>query len=148
MMSTRKQIIDKIVDYFNENEDVFADAAKELDDWNGLLGEDRRQEMALLNEIYCDMEPVDLLMRAYFGRDDDSYHTIADGRRIFGSFNPNREYFYLDGYGNFVSTDVEDYIDFLDDYAIQSMETYRSHIKTIDENEELQQLFDELEEAE
>ena len=50
--------------------------------------------------------------------------------------------------GNLVSADYKDYAGQLDKYAVESMSENRDYIDTIDYNEDLKALFDELEEAE
>lgn len=132
----RQEIINEIKQYFEENPDIFNDCILELDSYNNYLGDSRCYEMYMLDEFFSGCSPLEVLERAFFGRDDDSN----------GEFNPNRQYFYFNGYGNLVSTDYPDYSDFLDDYAIESMIENRNYIDTIDENDELKQLFDKIEE--
>ena len=143
----RQQIIDKIIEYFENNEDAFNACIEELDSYNGYLGDDRYYEMYMLSEFYTDTDPIELLNRAYFGRDDDSWYTDQSGNKIHDSFNPNRNYFYYNGYGNLVSSNYKDYSDHLDKYAIEQMSNNRNWIDSIDEDSELSELFDELEEA-
>jgi hypothetical protein len=64
---------------------------------------------------------------AYFGKDEESWHTDSSGKKIYDSFNPNREYFTFNGYGNLVSSDYKDYSYLLDDYFIEALiENYES----------------------
>lgn len=65
-----------------------------------------------LDEIYQGKEATEILRRAYFGHDDDCWHE-ENGERVYGEFNPNRDYFYFNGYGNLVSTNERDYSDYL-----------------------------------
>lgn len=145
---TKEQIINAIIKYFENNKDVFNYCIEELDSYNGYLNDDRYYYMEDLNEFYANTEPIDLLNRAFFGHDDDTWTTDASGNKSYGAFNPNREYFYYNGYGNLVSSDYKDYSVHLDKYAIESMSENRDDICTIEENEELKTLFDELENAE
>ena len=73
--------------------------------------------------------------------------TDKDGNKTYGAFNPNRDYFRYNGYGNLVSADYKDYTGMLDKYAVESMSENRSYVDSIDDNEELSALFDELEAA-
>ena len=139
---------EKIIAFFEENEDIFNDCIEELDSYNGYLNDDRYYEMEMLNDFYNGTEPLELLCRVYYGHDDDTYHTDEYGRREYGEFNPNRDYFRFNGYGNLVSTDYKDYSANLDDYCIETMNENRNEIYTIEEHEELKALFDELEEEE
>ena len=143
-----KTTIEKIIEYFNDNPDQFNACMEELDSYNGYLSDRRYYEMELLNEFYNDTEPLEILRRAYFGRDDDTWHNDGSGHKIYGEFNPNRDYFRYNDYGNLVSTDYPDYSDYLDEYAINEMLENRSWIDTIEDNEELNALFDELEATE
>lgn len=147
-MSMREQIIDKIVNYFNENGDVFNQAIEELDSYNGYLGDERYEEMELLDELYASAKPTDILARAFFGYDEDSWSVDSSGNKIYAQFNPNRDYFSFNVYGNLVSTDYKDYSGFNDRYAVEKMLEDRRYVDVIDENEELQALFDELEDLE
>ena len=144
----REQTIKKIISYFEENEETFNAAIEELDAYNGYLNDDRHYEMEMLNEFYNGTDPIELLQRAYYGRDDDTWTTDANGNKTYGEFNPNRDYFHYDGYGNLVSSDYKDYSAHLDQYAIESMSENRLEIDTIIDDEELTALFDELEEDE
>ena len=142
----REQTIKKIISYFEENEETFNAAIEELDAYSGYLNDDRYYEMEMLNEFYNGTDPIELLQRAYYGRDDDTWTTDANGNKTYGEFNPNRDYFYYNGYGNLVSSDYKDYSTHLDQYALESMSENRLKIDTIIDNEELTALFDELEE--
>ena len=146
--TTKTDVINKIIDYFKENDDIFTECIEELDGWNGYLGDDRYYYMDELNELFNDQDPIEILNRAYYGYDEDSYHTDAHGKREYGEFNPNREYFHFNAYGNLVSSDYKDYSDFLDDEFIEQLLDVRGEIYAIGENDELPDLFDELEQAE
>ena len=144
---TKKTIITDIIRYFKENEDVFNDCMEDLDSYNGYLGDDRYYNMDELNDLYSGQEPQEILFRAFYGFDADSWHTDSRGDKEYGAFNPNREYFYFNGYGNLVSSDYKDYSDKLDGYAIEAMSENRNYIDSIESNDILADLFDELEEA-
>lgn len=141
----RETTVKKIIDYFNDNEDLFNSCMEELDSYNGYLGDDRYYSMDELDEFYNGTEPLEILRRAYYGRDDDTYTTDSNGNRTYGEFNPNRDYFYYNGYGNLVSSNYKDYTAHLDEYAIEAMSENRSYIDTIADDDELTALFDELE---
>lgn len=141
-------IIEKIIDFFKENEELFNSCIEELDGYNGFLGDNRYYPMEELNELYRDTEPLEMLYRVFYGRDDDTWTTDAHGKKSYGEFNPNRDYFYYNGYGNLVSSDYKDYSAYLDHYAIEDMSNNRRWIDSIEDDEELSALFDELEEDE
>lgn len=134
---TTKEITADIIEYFKNNEEIFNECIEELDSYNGYLGDNRYYFMDDLDEIYRNELPTEILCRAFYGKDDDTN----------GEFNPNREYFYYNGYGNFVSSDYKDYSLLLDNFAIEVMSENRNYIESIESNEDLQKLFDELEEA-
>ena len=145
---TLKAIYEDVINYFNDNEDIFNQAIEELDSYNGYLGDDRYYSMDELDEFYRDAEPTELLNRAFYGYDEDSWTVNERGEKEhYNSFNPNREYFTYNGYGNLVSTNYKDYSAHLDEYAIESMLDNRCYVDTIDDEPELSKLFDELEKA-
>ena len=135
---------EQIIAWFEEHKDVFTDCIEELDSYNGYLGDDRYYCMDEMNELYHYTDTIELLNRAYFGYDSETWHTDAHGNKQYGPFNPNREYFTFNGYGNFVSADYKDYSDFLDNYFVESLNNNRCHIWTIKHNPELSDLFDAL----
>ena len=144
----KNKTIKNIIEYFEGNEELFNTCIEELDGYNGYLGDDRYYEMEYISEFYNGVEPLELLRRAYFGRDDDTWTTDGGGNKTYGEFNPNRDYFYYNGYGNLVSSDYKDYSHKLDNYVIESMSENRQYIDSIEEDEELAALFDKLEEGE
>lgn len=146
--TTREAAINAIIEYFRENEDVFTDCMEELDSYNGYLGDDRYSSMEELDELFSETAPSELLQRAFFGHDEDDWTLDRYGNKEYGAFNPNRDYFRFNGYGNLVSADYKDYSAFLDHYAVESMSENRSDIYSIDDNNDLSALFDALEEAE
>ena len=143
-----KTTVQKIIEFFERNEDLFNSCIEELDSYNGYLNDDRYYEMEMLDEFYQGTEPLEILRRAYFGRDNDTRTTDSSGNKIYGEFNPNRDYFTYNGYGNLVSTDYKDYSAHLDEYAIEAMSENRSYIDTIECDDDLAALFDELEQNE
>ena len=141
----KETTVKKIIEFFNENEDIFNSCIEELDSYNGYLGDDRYYSMDEIDEFYSGTDPLELLRRAYYGRDDDNYTTDSSGNKTYGEFNPNRDYFYYNGYGNLVSSDYKDYSHKLDEYAIEEMSENRQYIDSIDGDDDLAALFDELE---
>ena len=140
-------ITNKIIAYFEENEEIFNACIEELDSYNGYLCDDRYYSMDELGELYADTNPIELLQRAFYGHDAETWHTDSHGNKEYGAFNPNREYFTFNGYGNLVSADYKDYSGHLAVYAIESMSENRSYIDSIEEDEELSAMFDALEEC-
>ena len=145
---TAKEVTADIIEFFENNEDIYNEAIEELDSYNGYLNDDRYYPMDELDELYTGTEPSEILYRAYYGYDAETYNTDGSGNREYGQFNPNREYFKYNGYGNLVSADYKDYSGHLDKYAIEAMSENRDYIYTIEDNKELTKLFDELEQAE
>lgn len=147
-----KTINEKLKELFEQDEELFNTTIEELDSYNGYLGDDRYYSMYELNEFFNGSEPIEMLNRAYFGRDDDSWHTDSSGNKIYDSFNPNREHFTFNGYGNLVSSDYKDYTYLLDDYFIESLiENYLNLclddeiIKIIETFEEIEELKEQIE---
>lgn len=145
---SRAAVIAAILEYYKEDENAFIDSVEELSDYNGYLGDDRWEDMEELDELYCGEDPIELLNRAFNGHDADTWHTDSYGEKEFGAFNPNRDYFRFDGYGNLISSDYKDYSDYLNNSTIEEMEEYAEQIDEIQNNNELKSLFDELKEAE
>lgn len=148
LMRTAEEVTADIIAFFKENEDVYNEAIEELDGYNGYLGDDRYYSMDELDELYTGTEPSEILRRAYYGCDAETYATDGSGNREHGQFNPNREYFTYNGCGNLVSADYKDYTGMLDDYVVESMKENRRYIDSIEQSDELTALFDELEEVE
>ena len=142
---TTEEITADIIEYFENNEDIFNDCIEELDSYNGYLGDYRYYSMDELDELHNGIEPSELLRRAFFGYDEETYTTDRDGNKTYGAFNPNRDYFRYNGYGNLVSADYKDYSGMLEPFAIEVMRENREYIDSIDDNKELSNLFDELE---
>lgn len=145
---TREETIRAIKEYFEEHEEMFNDCIEELDSYNGYLGDDRYYPMEEIDEFYNGVEPSEILARAFYGYDAETWHTDAHGEKEYGAFCPNREFFSFNGYGNLVSSDYKDYSDKLDDYAIEAMSENRRGVSTIEGDDELAALFDALEECE
>lgn len=145
---TKEELTNAIIEYFENNEEVFTACIEELDNYNGYLNDNRCYEMEMLKEFYTGTEPLELLNRAFFGHDDDTWTTDANGIKTYGAFDPNREYFYYNGYGNLISSNYKDYSAYLDSYFVEALNENRQYIDSIDDNDELKQLFDKLEELE
>lgn len=145
---TAEEVTADIIEFFENNEDIYNEAIEELDRYNGYLGDDRYFSMDELDELYSGTEPSEILRRAFFGYDEETYTTDRDGNKTYGAFNPNRDYFRYNGYGNLVSADYKDYSGQLDKYAVESMSENRRYIDSIERSDELAALFDELEEVE
>lgn len=124
---------EKLMAYFEENEEDFNAAIEELDSYNGYLGDDRIETMDFLNEIFSGQDVDWILARAFYGHDADTWTTDSHGEKEYGPFNPNRDYFYFNGYGNLVSTDYKDYSDKLDDWFIDSLIENAGHLYLPDE---------------
>jgi hypothetical protein len=124
---------EKLMELFESNEELFNQTIEELDSYNGYLGDDRYYEMDMLSEFYYGTDPIELLNRAYFGCDSETWHTDSSGNKIYGAFNPNREYFSYNGYGNLVSSDYKDYSAYLDDYFIDAVIDNQDYLYLDDE---------------
>ena len=143
-----KNTVQKIKDYLEQNEEVFNQCIEELDSYNGYLGDNRYYDMGELDDLLQGRNATDLLNMAFFGRDDDTYHTDSHSNKEHGAFNPNRDYFYFNGYGNLVSSDFKDYSYYLDDGLVEDLSENRCYIYAIDDDYDLSILFDELEQDE
>lgn len=142
-MRTEKEIRQELKDLFEEDNALFNETIEELDSYNGYLGDDRYYFMENLTD-YIDTSDLwsSLINRMFYGRDDDSYITNSQGVKEYSQFNPNREYYYYDAYGNLVSSDDKDYSDYLDDYFIDDLLENRSYLNL---DTDIEVLLDELE---
>lgn len=145
---TAEEITADIIAYFEENEEEYNRAIEELDGYNGYLNDDRYYSMDDFNELHNGLQPDELLRRAFYGYDEETYITDSNGNKTYGAFNPNRDYFRYNGYGNLVSADYKDYSANLDEWAVKAMSEHRYYIDSIEDSEELAALFDELEAVE
>lgn len=145
---TEAEITADIIEFFENNDDTFVKCIEELDNYNGYLGDDRYYEMEMINELFSGNDPEEILRRAFYGHDADKWNTDSRGQKEYGAFNPNRDYFHFNGYGNLVSSVYKDYSAHLDEYAVREMAENRRYIDGIDDYDELSKLFDELENAE
>ena len=113
----------KLLSYYEEDSKDFLNDIEELDNWNGYLGDEKVMPMEELDELYQGAEPLELLRRAFFGY-DEPYEKYEQHY----PFNPNRDYFYFNGYGNLVSTNERDYSDYLDEDFVQEIIDNEPHL--------------------
>ena len=106
----------QLLAYYKENTEDFNHDIEELDNWNGYLGSKRYYPMEEFSDYYQGVDPLEILRRAFFGYDDED-STLEKKTQ----FNPNRDYFYLNGFGNLVSTDRQDYSDYLDENFVEEI---------------------------
>ena len=116
-------LVEKLMNYYRENTEDFNNDIEELDDWTGCLYDDKTYPMEELNEIFQGKEPEEILRRAFYGY-DEAYKNDEQPR----PFNPNREFFYFNGYGNLVSTDEKDYSAYLEEAFVQEIVDNRGHL--------------------
>lgn len=111
----------KLMELFENDEQLFNDTIEELDSYNGYLGDDRYYLMDDITEFYHGVNPLELLRLAFYGWDENNYTIDEHGRKQHCEFNPNRDYFRYNGYGNLISSDYKDYSDRLDEYFIDDL---------------------------
>lgn len=129
-MKTKQE---QLMELFQNNEQLFNEAIEELDSYNGYLGDDRYYYMEGLNEFYHGVDAIELLYRTFYGYDADNWNTNVHGEKEHAAFNPNREYFSYNGYGNLVSSNYKDYSCYLDNYFIDSLIENQNHLYLDDE---------------
>ena len=108
------ELVEKLLAYYKENPDDFNCDIEELDGWTDCLYDDKIHLMEEINEFFDGTEPEEVLRSAFYGYDEP---VNKDEERL--PFNPNRKYFYFNGYGNLVSTNEVDYSDYLDIAFVQ-----------------------------
>ena len=110
------ELVEKLLAYYKENTEDFNNDIEQLDAWTGCLYDDRIYSMDELNEFFSNEKPDEIIRRAFYGYDEP--YKNGDPSR---PFNPNRDYFYFNGYGNLVSINEKDYSDYLDIDFIQEI---------------------------
>ena len=140
----KEKSIEMIINYFQENEEEFNTLIEELDSYNGYLGDDRYYNMEDLDEFYSGVEASEVLTRAFYGHDAETWTTDSHGEKEYGAFNPNRDYFYYNGYGNLVSADYKDYSDNLDEWFVNQIIDNAAQLDEIPA--EVKEIIDSIEE--
>lgn len=130
----------ELLEYYKENTEGFVYDIEELDSWNGYLGDDKVIPMEELDDFYQEVEPSEILRRAFFGYDEPYAKTD-----VKSSFNPNRDYFYLNGYGNLVSTDERNYSDYLDEDVVNDIIANSQNLDLSDGAQEILDNYDKYE---
>ena len=123
------ELVEKLLAYYRDNPEDFANDIEELDEWTGCLYDDKIYPMDDLNELFQGTQPDEILRRAFFGYDETYKERLP--------FNPNREYFYFNAYGNLVSIDEKDYSDYLDNDFIQDIIENRFNLSLSDGAEDI-----------
>lgn len=136
---TRQEQIKKIIDYFKDNREKANLYIEELNYYTDFLGDDCYYYMEDLPE-YFKNDVENLLNRIYFGYDEDN---STDDQEA--PFNPMRDFFKYNAYGNLISSDYKDYSSYIDENLIQGLEKYRNIIYQLDNDPKLHELFNELE---
>ena len=144
---TKEAITSEIMELLQNNNDLLIEVIEDLDSYNGYLGDDRYYDMELLDEFYKGVEPLELLYRTFYGYDADSWHTDSHGEKQYGAFNPNRDYFKFNGYGNLVSAYYKDYSDRIDRWLIDELSENVNNLCSIEEDDELYEMLIEYNDA-
>lgn len=139
---------EQIREILADNEELFNELCEALDSENGFLGDNRYYPM---DEFYELNQPIgqesfdNLMLRIFYGHDEDSCTYDNYGNKHYDAFNPNRDWFKYDGYGNLVSTDYKEYPVTVGELIDEVVENYYD----IDiDDVELDELFEELVESE
>lgn len=114
--------LDDLCAYFTEHDDIFSSVMEELDDCTGVLDGRRYYSLDDFNELHAGVAPWEILRAAFYGYDD------RPGRQ----FNPNRDFFYYNVYGNLVSDWKKDYSDLLDYDILELIIKWREDLPTAD----------------
>lgn len=143
-MKTLEQKREELKEYFLDNPYVLTAILNEFDSYDGYLNDARFYPMDDIAE-YVGNNPEEVLEKAFYGRDLDSYDKERDR---YGRFNPNRDYFRFDGYGNLESTNYEDYTDLIDDYFLDKIIEEAEDWDEIKDNDDIQEILKEVEDNE
>lgn len=134
-------LVNELLAYYKENTEDFNSDIEELDSWAGYLDDERVVPMEELGEYYQGTDPLEVLRRAFFGYDD--VNSTSDQK---APFNPNRDYFYLNGYGNLVSTNERDYRDYLDEEFVEDIISNSSNLALSDGAQEILDKYEDQDE--
>ena len=101
-------------------------------------------DMAMFNEVYANTEPEEIARRCFYGHDEYGDES---------SFNPNRAWFYFNGYGNPVSVEYLGWNSYADKFmgdCIDAEELAEYVAENLDSlyNDDLQEVVDRIEEVE
>lgn len=135
-MDKHEKVKEKLLKYFKENEEVFNEVIEELDSLDGYLYDNRFYEMEELPDFVNSNSRngiTELLMRVHFGKDLDSEDR---------PFNPMRDYFRFNCYGNLESTDEIDYSEYLDDEFLEAVIENKDDLYSVRENSEIQEILE------
>lgn len=130
----RNELVQRVIAWFADHKEVFTEVIEELDCFMGYLGDDRRIDMSDFDLYIKNTSAYDLACKIFAGADEYD-----------GQFNPNRQYFYFDGYANLVSTDDKDYTFCLDEDFVDTLIDYYQRMWSIEENTELKEMLDQIE---
>ena len=107
------KLVEKLLDYYEKNPVDFENDIEELNNCTGCLYDHKIYPMNELNKFFSNKKPDEIIRWAFYGYDNSYKKPLP--------FNPNREYFYFNGYGNLVSIDKKDYSDYLDEAFVQDI---------------------------
>ena len=115
--------------------------------WKNYCYENRMYDDEVFNmdyfdEFYANLDPIEVATRVFFGCDEWDEKS---------SFNPNREWFYLNGYGNPGSLDYVSFNEYANEYNCRIIDgdavaDYVCENQNGLDNDELQELVDEFSE--
>lgn len=115
-MRTADEIYFDIYKYFSDNEDVFNWYIEALDDYCGILNDDRWIPMDCFDEFLAGKTPLDIAQMIEYG-----------------DFDSRNDYFRFDGYGNIETTDYKEYFDdYGDNYIFERMSEHVDELGHID----------------
>ena len=101
--------VTKIREYLEDNSDVLERLIYDIKDETGEFEDDILIPMEELDEILSERSATEVIEMAINGYDGE--WSNSDNQ----PFNPNRDYFKFNGYGNLVSYDTPDYTDLIND---------------------------------
>lgn len=112
-------VVEALTKYYESHQQDFAHDLEQLDDWNGRLGDDRLIPMNQLEYYLAGKSPLEIFQTALRGENEE------DSR----PFNMDDDYFFFDGYGNFVSTNCRDYNEtYLDESTVREILDNINHL--------------------
>lgn len=140
----KRTAYDAIISYFETETDEFNTVIEEIDSYSGFLGDDAYYDMEMLDDFYYGVKAEEILRRAFYGHDEETWVIDDNGEKEYGAFNPNRNFFKYNGYGNLVSADYKDYSIRLDDYFVEELIKTEPYIYSLPS--EVKEIIENIEE--
>ena len=135
-MLNEKNFEKELKELLEKNESVLNEIVSCLNSNDGSFENDVWYDMDMLDDYLSGMSAWEVLRLGFYGSDED---------RENSSFNPMRNYFRFDAYGNLESCDYIDYSYLIDDVVeiiMNDTDVVDNVLYVIDDSDELTEIYD------